>query len=116
MQPAITSLTTALALLAPIGTAIANVFGFIADAVSGLVSWVGALLAPVTLSKDEFDSLSASGQSLGSVIGSVLSAAFTALTFPIRAVGTLVGWVMEGFRWLVSFSPLGPVRQCGSQR
>ena len=106
VQPVITSLTTALAPLAPIGTVIANVFGFIADAVSGLVGWVGDLLAPVTLSKDEFDSLSASGQSLGSVIGSVLSTAFTVLTLPIRAVGTLVGWVIEGFTALVSFSPL----------
>lgn len=102
----ITSLTTALAPLAPIGTVIANVFGFIAEAVSGLVGWFGDLLAPVTLSKDEFDSLSASGQSLGSVIGSVLSTAFTVLTLPIRAVGTLVGWVIEGFTALVSFSPL----------
>jgi hypothetical protein len=106
VQPAIASLTTALAQLAPIGQAVASVFGFIADAVSGLVGWVGDLLAPVTLSKDEFDSLSASGQSLGSVIGSVLSTAFTVLTLPIRAVGTLVGWVIEGFTALVSFSPL----------
>lgn len=106
VQPAITSLTTVLAPLTPIGTVIANVFGFIADAVSGLVGWVRDLLAPVTLSKDEFDSLSASGQSLGSVIGSILSTAFTVLTLPIRAVGTLVGWVIEGFTALVSFSPL----------
>ena len=106
VQPALSSLTTALAPLAPIGQAVASVFGFIADAVSGLVSWVGALLAPVTLSKDEFDSFSASGQSLGSVIGSVLSTAFAVLTFPIRAVGTLVGWVIEGFQALVSFAPL----------
>ncbi|MDR4125585.1 phage tail tape measure protein [Yanghanlia caeni] len=110
VQPAITSLTTALAPLAPIGQAVASVFGFIADGVSRVVGWIGQLLAPVTLSKDEFDSLSASGQSLGTVIGSVLSAAFTALTFPIRAVGTLVGWVMEGFRWLVSFSPLAALQ------
>ena len=106
MQPAIASLSSALAPLAPIGTAIANVFGFIADAVSGLVGWVGALLAPVTLTQDEFASLSASGQSLGAVIGGVLSTAFTVLTLPIRAVGTLVGWVIEGFTALVSFSPL----------
>lgn len=106
MQPAITSLSTALAPLAPIGTLIANVFGFIADGVSRVVGWIGQLLAPVTLTTDEFDSLSASGQSLGSVIGSVLSTAFTALTFPIRAVGTLVGWVIEGFQALVSFAPL----------
>jgi hypothetical protein len=103
-------LTTVLAPLAPIGQAVASVFGCISDAVSGLIGWVGELLAPVTLSKDEFDSLSASGQSLGTVIGSVLSTAFTALTFPIRAVGTLVGWVMEGFRWLVSFSPLAALQ------
>lgn len=106
LQPAITSLSTALAPLAPIGQAVASVFGFIADAASGLVGWVGELLAPVALSKDEFESLSASGQSLGSVIGSVLSTAFTVLTFPIRAVGTLVGWVIEGFAALVSFLPL----------
>lgn len=110
VQPAITSLSTALAPLAPIGQVVASVFGFIADAVSGLVGWVGQLLAPVTLTQDEFAALSASGQSLGAVIGSVLSAAFTALTFPIRAVGTLVGWVMEGFRWLVSFSPLAALQ------
>lgn len=106
VQPAISSLSTALAPLAPIGTGIANVFGFIADAVSGLVGWIGALLAPVTLTQDEFASLSASGQSLGAVIGGVLSTAFTVLTLPIRAVGTLVGWVIEGFTALVSFSPL----------
>ena len=109
MQPAIASLSSALAPLAPIGTAIANVFGFIADAVSGLVGWVGQLLAPVTLSKDEFDSLSASGQSLGAVIGGVLSTAFSVLTLPIRAVGTLVGWVIEGFTALASFSPLATI-------
>ena len=109
LRPAITSLSTALAPLAPIGSVIARVFGFIADAVSGLVSGVGQLLAPVTLSKDEFDRLSASGQSLGAVIGGVLSAAFTVLTFPIRAVGTLVGWVMDGFSTLVAFSPLAAI-------
>lgn len=106
LLPAITSLSTALAPLAPIGNAIANVFGFMADAVSSLVGWVGQLLAPVTLTQDEFASLSASGLSLGSVIGSVLSTAFTLLILPIQAVGTLVGWVIEGFTALVSFSPL----------
>jgi phage-related protein len=106
LQPAISSLSTALAPLAPIGQAMASVFGFIADGVSRVVGWIGALLAPVTLSTEEFNSLSASGQSLGSVIGSVLSTAFTVLTLPIRAVGTLVGWVIEGFTALVSFSPL----------
>lgn len=106
VQPAISSLSTALAPLAPIGQEVATFFGVVADATSGLIGWVGDLLAPVTLSKDEFDSFSASGQSLGAVIGSVLSTAFTALTLPIRAVGTLVGWVIEGFAALVSFSPL----------
>jgi len=106
MQPAITSLSTALVPLASIGQAVASVFGFIADSVSRVVDWIGQLLAPVTLSQDEFDSLSASGQSLGAVIGGVLSTAFTVLTLPIRAVGTLVGWVIEGFTALVSFSPL----------
>jgi len=100
VQPAITSLTTALAPLAPIGQAVASVFGFIADGVSRVVGWIGALLAPVTLSTDAFNSLSASGQSLGTVIGGVLSTAFTVLTAPIRAVGTLVGWVIEGFKLL----------------
>jgi phage-related tail protein len=56
LQPAITSLSSALSPLAPIGTVIANVFGFIADAISGLVGWVGQLLAPVTLTRDEFAS------------------------------------------------------------
>ncbi len=106
VQPAITSLATALAPLAPIGTLIANVFGFIADGVSRVVGWIGQLLAPVTLSTEEFNSLSASGQSLGAVIVGVLSTAFTVLTLPIRAVGTLVGWVIEGFQLLTSFSPL----------
>lgn len=106
IQPAITSLSTALAPLAPIGQAVASVFGFIADGVSRVVGWIGALLAPVTLSTEEFNSLSASGQSLGAVIGGVLSTAFTLLTLPIRAVDTLVGWVIEGFTALVSFSPL----------
>jgi phage-related tail protein len=89
VQPAITSLSTALAPLAPIGRAVASAFGFIADGVSRVVGWIGQLLAPVTLSTEEFDSLSASGQSLGAVIGGVLSTAFTVLTTPIRAVGTL---------------------------
>jgi TP901 family phage tail tape measure protein len=109
IQPAITSLATSLAPLAPIGQAVASVFGFIADGVSRVVGWVGALLAPVTLSTEAFNSLSASGQSLGSVIGSVLSTAFTVLTLPIRAVGTLVGWVIEGFTALASFSPLATI-------
>ncbi|MDD5478379.1 phage tail tape measure protein [Rhodoferax sp.] len=106
VQPAISSLSTTLAPLAPIGTLIANVFGFIADGVSRVVGWIGRLLAPVTLSTEEFNTLSASGQSLGAVIGGVLSTAFTVLTLPIRAVGTLVGWVIEGFQLLTSFSPL----------
>jgi hypothetical protein len=38
MQPAIDSLSTALAPLAPIGTLVANVFGFIADAVGSAVA------------------------------------------------------------------------------
>jgi len=98
MQPAITSLSTALAPLAPIGRAVASVFRFIADGVSRVVGWIGQLLTPVTITKEEFDSLSASGQSLGAVIGGVLSTAFTVLTLPIRAVGTLVGWVIEVLR------------------
>jgi TP901 family phage tail tape measure protein len=106
LQPAITSLSTALAPLAPIGTAISKVFGFIADGVSRVVGWIGQLLAPVTLSTEEFNTLSASGHSLGAVIGGVLSTAFTVLTLPIRAVGTLLGWVIEGFTALVSFAPL----------
>jgi len=106
MQPAITSLSTALAPLAPIGRAVASVFRFIADGVSRVVGWIGQLLTPVTITKEEFDSLSASGQSLGAVIGGVLSTAFTVLTLPIRAVGTLVGWVIEVFTALVTFSPL----------
>jgi TP901 family phage tail tape measure protein len=110
VHPAITSLSTGLAPLAPIGTVVSNVFGFIADAVSGLVGWIGALLAPVTLSTEEFNSLSASGQSLGAVIGGVLSTAFSVLTFPIRAVSSLVGWLMDSFRGLVSFSPLAAIQ------
>lgn len=110
MQPAIASLSSALAPLAPIGTVIASVFGLIADAVGGLVSWIRALLAPVTLSTEEFNSLSASGQSLGAVIGGVLSTAFSVLTFPIRAVSSLVGWLMDSFRGLVSFSPLAAIQ------
>lgn len=105
IQPAITSLSTALAPLAPIGQAVASVFGFIADGVSRVVGWVGQLFAPVTLTTEAFNSLSSSGQSLGAVIGGVLSTAFTLLTLPIRAVGTLVGWVIEGFTALVTFSP-----------
>ncbi len=110
LQPAISSLSSALAPLAPIGQAVASVFGFMGDAISGLVGWVGDLLSPVTLTTDEFNSLSDSGQSLGAVIGGVLSTAFAVLTFPIRAVGTLVGWVMEGFRALASFSPFASLQ------
>ncbi len=110
LQPAIGSLATALAPLAPIGQAVASVFGFMGEAISGVVGWVRDLLSPVTLTTDEFNSLSASGQSLGAVIGGVLSMAFTVLTFPIRAVGALVGWVMEGFRALASFSPLAALQ------
>ena len=106
VQPAITSLATALAPLAAIGRAVASVFGFIADGVSRVVGWVGALLAPVTLTQDEFAALSASGQSLGAVIGSVLNTAFTVLTSPIQAVGTLAGWVIDTFNALLSFSPM----------
>ena len=109
MRPAITGMTTALAPLAPIGNAIASVFGFIANAVGGVVGWIGQLIAPVTLTKGEFASLSVSGHSLGAVIGGVLSTAFNALTFPIRAVGELVGRVVEGFRSLVSFLPLASI-------
>ncbi|MDD3675216.1 phage tail tape measure protein [Thauera propionica] len=94
VQPAVASITEALAPLAPIGEAVASVFGFIADGVSRVVGWIGQLLAPVTLSTDAFNSLSASGQSLGAVIGGVLSTAFTALTFPIRAAGALVSSVI----------------------
>lgn len=106
IQPAITSFATSLAPLAPIGQAVASVFGFIADGVSQVVGWIGQLFAPVTLTTEAFNSLSASGQSLGAVIGGVLSTAFMVLTLPIRAVGTLVGWVIEGFTALVTFSPL----------
>jgi len=106
VQPAIASLSAALAPLAPIGNAVAAVFGFIASGLSSVVSGIGALLAPVTLTAEQFDGMTASGQTLGTVIGSVLSAAFTLLTLPLRAVGTLAGWVIEGFTALVSFSPL----------
>ncbi|MDD3676027.1 phage tail tape measure protein, partial [Thauera propionica] len=110
MQPAIASLSTALAPLAPIGQAVASAFGFIADGVSRLAGWIGQLLEPVTLAQDEFDSLSASGQSLGAVIGGALSTAFTVMTFPLRAVGTLAGWVIDVFRALSSFSPLAALQ------
>jgi hypothetical protein len=106
VQPAIDSLSSALGPLVPIGQAVASVFGWVADAVSGLVGWVRDLLSPVTLTTEEFAALSASGQPLGAVIGGVLSTVFTVLTFPIRAVGALVGWVMEELQALVSFSPL----------
>ncbi|MDP1536260.1 MAG: phage tail tape measure protein, partial [Burkholderiales bacterium] len=109
MQPAIESLSTALAPLAPIGNAVAATFGWIGDAIGGLVGWVSQLLAPVTLTQDEFDSMSVSGQSLGTVIGSVLGGAFTALTFPLRVVGTLVGWVIGALQSLASFSPLAAI-------
>ncbi|MDP1644759.1 MAG: phage tail tape measure protein [Thiobacillus sp.] len=109
MQPAIESLSTALAPLAPIGNAVASAFGFVGDAVSGLVGWVSQLLAPVTLTQDEFDSMSVSGQSLGTIIGSVLGGAFTALTFPLRVVGTLVGWVIGALQSLAAFSPLAAI-------
>lgn len=97
VQPAITSLTTALAPLAPIGQAVASVFGFIADGVSRVVGWIGQLLAPVTLTQDEFNGLASSGRSLGAVIGSVLSTALLAITAPLRAIGALVTWVRDGF-------------------
>lgn len=107
--PAIGSLMTALAPLAPIGKVIAAIFGFVANAIQGVVSWVGQLLAPVTLTKDEFQHLSASGQALGNIIGGALSAAFTLLTFPLRAVGTTIGWVIDGFQKLISFFPLNAI-------
>jgi TP901 family phage tail tape measure protein len=106
LVPTINSITTALQPLAPVGSAIAAVFGWIADAVGGVVGWIGALFAPVTLTKDEFDSLSNAGHSLGTVIGTVLGAAFTLLTLPIRTVGTLIGWVFDAFQALAAFSPL----------
>ena len=105
MQPAIDSLSAALEPLAPIGQAVASVFGLIADGVSRVVGWMGDLLAPVTLTQDEFTSLSESGKSLGEVIGRVLSGAFMALTYPMRAVGTLAGWAADALRALTAFSP-----------
>jgi hypothetical protein len=109
LVPTINSITTALQPLAPVGSAIAAVFGGIADAVGGVIGWIGQLLAPVTLTKDEFDSLSSAGQFLGTVIGTVLGAAFTLLTLPIRTVGTLVGWVFDAFQALAAFSPLAMI-------
>jgi len=106
MQPALASLAAALAPLAPIGNAVAGVLGFIASGLRQVVGWIGALLAPVTLTAEQFDSMTTSGQTLGAMIGGVLSAAFTLLTMPLRVVGTLVGWVIEGFTALVSFAPL----------
>lgn len=97
VQPAVSSITQALVPLTPIGQAVASVFGFIADGVSRVVGWIGQLLAPVTLTQDEFNGLASSGRSLGAVIGSVLSTALLAITAPLRAIGALVTWVRDGF-------------------
>ncbi|TCS99106.1 TP901 family phage tail tape measure protein [Tepidimonas ignava] len=97
VQPAVSSITQALAPLAPIGRAVGAAFGWIGDAASGLIRLVGQLLAPVTLTQDEFNGLSESGRSLGAVIGSVLRVALLAVTAPLRAIGALVTWVRDGF-------------------
>ena len=106
VQPAIDSLRTALEPLAPIGQALSSVLGFVSSGLAQAVGWVRQLLAPVTLTSDEFEHLSASGRSLGTVIGGVLGAAFTLLTLPIRMLGTLASWVLDGFRALAAFAPL----------
>lgn len=109
LQPAVAGLAASLAPLAPLGAAIGSAFGFIADGVSRVVSWFGQLLAPVAMTQSEFANMTAWGQMLGTVIGGVLSAAFTLLTTPIRAVGTLAGWVLQGFQALAAFSPMAQI-------
>lgn len=104
--PAIEGVTSALEPLAPIGRAIGGVLGFVGEAIGGIIGWFADLLAPVTLGKDEFEAMHSSGQGLGHVIGTGLAGAFRLLTTPLRIVGTLVGWVLDGFKALASFSPL----------
>jgi TP901 family phage tail tape measure protein len=104
--PVIEGVTSALEPLAPIGRAIGSVLGFIGDAIGGIIGWFAELLAPISLTKDEFDSLHSSGQDLGHIIGTVLAGAFSLLTAPLRIVGTVVGGVIGGFQALASFSPL----------
>ena len=99
LGPALTTIGEALAPLAP-------VFGVIADAVGAVVGWIGSLLEPVTLTKGEFNELSASGRSLGQTIGSVLGTALMVITTPIQAVGMAVGWLQEKFYALAAWEPV----------
>lgn len=96
MEPAITGIGQALAPLAPIGDAIAAVFGLVGDAISGVVGWVGELLAPVKITQDEFGALADSGRSVGMVIGQTLATAIQALTLPLQGVAKLVDAVGQG--------------------
>ena len=106
MQPAIDALTAAFAPLAPVGNALRATFDWIGDGISKVVNWFSQLLTPVTLTTDEFNNISASGKSVGEVIGGVLYGAFTLLTFPIKAVGLAIGLLMDGFNAIANFSPL----------
>lgn len=106
LGPALTTIGEALAPLAPVGQTIAAVFGVIADAVGAVVGWIGSLLEPVTLTKGEFNELSASGRSLGQTIGSVLGTALMVITTPIQAVGKAVGWLQEKFYALAAWEPV----------
>lgn len=94
--PAIEAIGQALAPLAPVGEAIAAVFDRVAGAFSAALGWVSALLAPIQLTQDEFSALAASGRSVGAVVGSVLGAAFTALTLPLQGVAALIDLVGQG--------------------
>ena len=96
-MPVITGVTSAMTPLEPVGRAIGNVLGYIGGAIGSVVGWFKQLISPVTLAEDEFESISASGRSLGEVVGTVLGTAFNVLTFPIRAVVTAVGAVIDAF-------------------
>jgi TP901 family phage tail tape measure protein len=84
-----TGISQGFAAFAPVG----EVFNAIADAVKGVWEWITQLFEPIKLTSDEFTALSASGQALGEVIGSVLAGAVKIVLLPLEKL-------ISGLKWL----------------
>lgn len=81
-------------LLGPVGDA----FGWVVDRVGDLVRWMGSLLTPVNMTDSSLEKVSATGERVGHVIGTVLSKAVQFFLLPLRLMNMAVETTISVFQ------------------